>query len=275
MKQKFLLTLIALISLVVFSSHNLFIKFKSFYLKPDTQTLIYLYNGTFSKSEAVLARNRMIDVSLLNPGEKIIHPDTSLWFEKDKQTVLSIKTGKEGTALFGISTSSRIGDFTPEMFIDNMKHEGLLDVLKERKKSGEESNPVKKKYSKHVKAIFQIGNERSDEYKTVLGYPIEFIPMANPYSLQVGDDLSMKLLINGKPIADVMVYVSFNDRHGNTKEGTPLDAFKVRTDRNGIVKINITETGHWYFRTVHLMKSQEKDADYISNSAALTFEVRK
>ena len=275
MKPKFLVTLVVLISLVTLSSHNLFIKLKSFYLKPDTETLIYLYNGTFSESEAVLARNRMIDVSFLNPGEKIIHPDTSLWFEKDNQTILSIKTGKKGTALFGISTLPKIGDFTPEMFINNMKHEGLLNVLEERKKTGEESNPVKKKYSKHVKAIFQIGNELSDEYKTVLGYPIEFIPITNPYSLQVGDDLSMKLLINGNPIADVMVYVSFNDRHGNTKDGTPLDAFKVRTNIDGIVKINITETGHWYFRTVHLIKSLEKDADYISNSAAITFEIQK
>ena len=275
MKQKFLFILIALISLVVLSSHNLFIKLKSYYLQPDTETLIYLYNGTFSESEAVLARKRMIDVSFLNPGEKIIHPDTSLWFEKDKQTILRIKTGKKGTALFGVSTLPVIGNFTAEMFVNNMKHEGLLEVLEERKKSGEESNPVKKKYSKHVKAIFQIGNELSDEYKAVLGYPIEFIPLTNPYSLQVGDDLSMKLLINGNPIADVMVYASFNDRHGNTKDGTPLDVIKVRTNRDGIVKINITEKGHWYFRTVHLIKSLEKDADYISKSAAITFEVRK
>ncbi len=275
MKQRFLFSLIVLLSLVVLSSHNLYIKLKSFYLKPDTKTLIYVYNGTFGESQAVLARNRMIDVSLLNPGEEIFHPDTSLWFEENNQTILNIKTGKEGTAVFGISTLPRINEYTAEVFVDNMKHEGLLEVLAARKKSGEDSKPVKKKYSKHVKAIFQIGNKLSDEYKTVLGYPIELIPLTNPYSLKVGDELSMKLLINGIPKAGIMVYASFNDRYGNAKDGTPLDVFKVRTNSNGVVKIIITEAGHWYFRTVYMIKNSEKDADYISNSAAITFEIRK
>ena len=275
MKQKILFSLIALISLVALSSHNLFIKFKSFYLKPGTETLVYLYNGTFGESHSVLARNRMIDVSLLNPGEQIMHPDTSAWHEDNSQTILNIKTGKAGTAIFGISTLPRINEYTPEIFVENMKHEGLLDVLAARKKSGEDTNPVKKKYSKHVKAIFQIGDKRSGDYKTVLGYPIELVPINNPYSLKVGDELSMKLLINGKPKEGIMVYASYNDQHGYTKYGTPIDAFKVRTNSQGVVKIKITEAGHWYFRTVYMVKNPEKDADYLSNSATLTFEIRK
>ena len=272
MKQRFLICLIAL---VVLSSHNLFIKLESFYLKTDTETLLYVYNGTFNESHAVLARKRMIDVSLIIPGEGIIHPDTSLWFEDNNQTIISIKTGKEGTAVFGISVLPRINEYTAEVFVDNMKHEGLLEVLAARKQSGEDSNPVKKKYSNHVKAIFQIGNKLSDGYKTVLGYPIELIPMTNPYSLNVGDQLAMKLLINGKPKSGVMVYASFNDRHGHAEDGSPLDAFKVRTNSNGVVRIKISEAGHWYFRTVYLIKNPEKDADYLSNSAAITFEIRK
>ena len=217
----------------------------------------------------------MIDVSLVNPGEKIIHPDTSGWYEKNNQTILPIKTGKEGTGVFGISTLPRINEYTPEVFVENMKHEGLLGVIEARKKSGEDSNPVTKKYSNHVKAIFQIGNKLSGDYKTVLGYPIELIPVNNPYSLKVGDELSMQLLINGKPMPGIMVYASFNDKYGYAKDESPLDAFKVQTNSAGIVKIKITEAGHWYFRAVYLIKNPEKDSDYISNSAAITFEITK
>ncbi|MBN4084950.1 DUF4198 domain-containing protein [Flavobacteriaceae bacterium AH-315-B10] len=275
MKQKILLSLIAFISLVVLSSHDLYIKLKSFYLEPNSESLIYVYNGTFGKSEAVLARHRMTDVSLINPGEKTVHPDKSLWFEENNQTLLKITTGKAGTGVVGISTLPRVNEFTPESFISNMKHEGLLDVLEARKKSGEDSNSVRKKYSKHVKAIFQVGNKQTDDYKTVLGYPIEFIPMSNPYALKVGDDLAMKLLINGKPISGEMVYASYNDQYGHTKEGLPNDVYQVLTNDDGIVTIKITTAGHWYFRTVNLVKSRDKDADYVSISAALTFEVKK
>jgi Domain of unknown function (DUF4198) len=275
MKQKILLSLIAFISIVVLSSHDLYIKLKSFYLEPETETLIYVYNGTFGESVAILARNRMVDVSLINPGEKTVHPNKSLWFEENNQTVLNITTGKAGTGVLGVSTLPRVNEFTPESFINNMKHEGLLDVLEERKKSGEDSNPVRKKYSKHVKAIFQVGNKQTEDYKTVLGYPIEFIPMSNPYTLKVGDELAMKLLINGEPVVGEMVYASYNDQYGHAKDGTPIDAYKVLTNNEGIVTVKITTAGHWYFRTVNLVKSTEGDADYISISAALTFEVKE
>ena len=46
------------------------------------------------------------------------------------------------------------------------------------------------------------------------------------------------------------------------------------TNNKGIVTVKITTAGHWYFRTVNLVKSTEIDADYISNSASLTFEVK-
>jgi len=71
------------------------------------------------------------------------------------------------------------------------------------------------------------------------------------------------------------VYASYNNQHGHAKDGSPLDAFKVLTDSGGIVKVKITTAGHWYFRTVNLIKSTENDADYISLSAAITFEITK
>lgn len=274
MKQKLLFSSLLLAGLVALSAHNLFIKPESFYLKPNTQSKLYVYNGTFTESHSILARKRMADISLVNPGEGVTHPDTASWYDMNNQSILEFKTGNEGTGVFGVSNFPRINEYTPEIFIENMKHEGLLDVLEARRKAGEESKHVKKKYAKHVKTIFQIGNKLTDDYKTILGYPIELIPLSNPYALNVGDELQMKLLINGKPMTGIMVYASHNDLHGYGEDGTPLDAFKTETDEHGIVKVKITHAGHWYFRTVYLTKNADQDADYVSNSASITFEVR-
>ena len=274
MNQKLIFSLVALVGLVVLSSHDLYIKLKSFHLKPGTETAIYLYNGTFEKSEAIVARNRMSDVSLINPGEKATHPDASLWFEENNQTVLKIKTGKEGTGLLGVSTLPKVGDFTAKSFADNMKHEGLLHILEARKKSGDDAKPAKKKYAKHVKTIFQVGNKHSEDFKTVLGYPIELVPVNNPYTLKPGDALSMQLLIGGKPAAGEMVYAGYAGHQGKSKDGLPHDAFQVKTNAKGIVSIKLSKAGHWYFRTVHVTKSNDPDADYISNTATVTFEIK-
>jgi uncharacterized GH25 family protein len=209
--------------LTILNSHNLFIKPESFYLNPNTETLIYLYNGTFGKSESVLARNEMADVSLIDPGEKIVHPDKRLWYEVDKQTVIQIKTGTEGTGIFGVSTLPKIYTFTTtQSFADKMNHEGFLHLLEAHKKSGEESMPIRYKYSKYVKALFQAGDKPSDDFNQVLGYPTELIPITNPYSLKVGDELSVKLLFDGDPVAGETVYASYGGLHGNAKKALLL-----------------------------------------------------
>jgi len=275
MKQKLLLTLSALVCFVALSSHDLFLKLKTFYLEPNTVAQIAVYNGTFTSSEAVLARERMNLVALINPGEEASRPSDDRWFEENNQTLLKIKTGEEGTGVFGVSTVPRVNDYTAERFVESLKHEGLTNLLAERKKSGEDKNPARKSYSKHVKAIFQVGEKRSDDYKTVLGFPIELIPVNNPYSVKVGSELSMQLLIEGRPAANEMVYASYEGQHGYDENGKPTDAFRAMTDTNGIVTATITRPGHWYFRTVNMVPTSKKEADYESLSAVVTFEIKE
>jgi uncharacterized GH25 family protein len=276
MKQFFLLLLFGFFSLTILSSHNLFIKLESYYLKPNTETLIYLFNGSFSKSETGLEGNEMADVSFINPEEKIVHPDKRLWYKVNNQTVIQIKTGTEGTGVFGVSTLPKIYKFiTPQSFTDKMNHEGFLQLLEAHKKSGEESMPIRYKYSKYVKALFQVGDKPSDDFNQVLGYPTELIPVTNPYSLKVGEELSMKLLFDGDPAAGETVYAGYGDPPGAAKNGSPSAAVKVVTDSKGLVKVKLTNAGHWYFRTINIVKSAKQDTDYISISASITFEVRK
>jgi uncharacterized GH25 family protein len=274
MKQKLTLSLVAVMSLLVLSSHDMFLKLKSFYLQPGTETSVYLYNGTFDKSENAIDRKRMKDVSLINPGEKVVHPTVDQWSEQDKQTILKITTGKEGTAVVGLSTNPNMIDLSAKDFAEYLKHDGIVDVLEARKKSGEDTKPAKEKYSKHVKALFQIGSKQTDDYKTVLGYPVEFVPQTNPYSLKLGDEFAVQLLKNGKPLADELVYASHAGYHGHAEDGTHIEAIKTRTNINGVVKIKLDKTGHWYLRTINMVKSTEQGVDYESNWATITFEVK-
>lgn len=275
MKQRLLLSLSTLICFVTLSSHDLFIKLKTFYLEPNTESLISVYNGTFTSSEATLARERMNLVALINPGEKTMKPADDLWFEEDNKTLIKIKTSEEGTGVFGVSTLPKVNDYTAESFAESLKHEGLTGLLEERKKSGKDKNPARKSYSKHVKAIFQVGEKRSDDFKTVLGFPIELVPVNNPYSVKVGSELSMQLFIDGKPAANEMVYASYEGQHGYDKNGNPTDVFKGMTNDKGIVTAIITRPGHWYFRTVNMVPTSKKEADYESLSAVITFEIKE
>ncbi len=275
MTRKTLLTLAALL-LVVGSlyAHDMFLKLSSYFLSPHTETSIALYNGTFDKSENVITRDRMLDVSIVGPGETVIHPDTADWWEKDNVAWLDFKTGDAGTYVLGVSTASRIIDLSAEAFNDYLSHDGVLDVLAARKKNGTLDEDASERYSKHVKAIYQVGDKRSGAYQHRLGYPIEIVPLKNPYDLGVGDTFEGLVLRDGEPVVNQLVYASHAGFHGHSEDGSHVEAVKTRTDREGVARFELTTAGQWYVRLIHMVESDEKGVDYESNWATVTFEIR-
>ena len=51
-------------------AHDMFLKLRSYIVEPNTKVTLALYNGTFDKSENIITRDRMIDVSVVNPNGK-------------------------------------------------------------------------------------------------------------------------------------------------------------------------------------------------------------
>ncbi len=275
MKKKILLTVAALLLLVgALYAHDMFLKLNTYFLAPHTETSIALYNGTFEKSENVITRDRMLDVSIVGPGDVVAHPDTSQWWEKDSTTWLDFKTGDPGTYVIGVSTRPRFIDLSAEDFNAYLEHDGVLDVLEARKRDGKLDEAARERYAKHVKAIFQVGDARSDAYRHRLGYPIEIVPLRNPYDLGVGDDFEVLVLSDGQPVADQLVYASYAGYHRHDDAGGHVEAVRTRTDGEGLARFALTTAGRWYVRLIHMVESAEQDVDYASNWATLTFEIR-
>ncbi|HBR54214.1 MAG TPA: DUF4198 domain-containing protein, partial [Flavobacteriaceae bacterium] len=111
------------------------------------------------------------------------------WTEIDSMTRLTFTTGEAGTWVAGVSTKARTIELDADAFNSYLEHDGALDMLNERKTNNLLEEDAIEKYSKHVKAIFQVGDTKTDDYKTVLGYPIEFVPQSNPYEANTGGTL--------------------------------------------------------------------------------------
>lgn len=289
MKRLFLL----LTALVIFSSHDMYLKFDSYFLPVHTEVTLQLFNGTFERSDNVIDRNRMADVSLIGPGQHL-HPDTSQWMEKDSTTLLQFKTGESGTWVAGVSTRPRSIAMAAADFNAYLEHDGVLDMLQWREENNALGQDAVEKYSKHVKAIFQVGNRLTNDWQKVLGYPIEFVPLSNPYHLHEEEPLRIRLLWQGKPLANQLVYVAaaksdhahahtHNDGATHThdhEEGHHVASSEhqhtgqaVRTDADGVFSVNPDADGIWYVRTIYLTTTEEEGLTHESNWATLTFEV--
>ncbi len=267
-----------LIVLFILSSHDMFLKLDNYYLEPDTDATIALYNGTFTSSENTIDRNRMLDISLVGEGSRN-RVDTSQWTESGGKTILNFTTGASGTWIAGVSTRARNIALTAKDFNDYLEHDGVMDMLDWRKQNNTLDQNAVEKYSKHVKTIFQVGDQKTDDWKTELGYPIEFIPLDNPYELNLGDQMRVKLLWQGQPLADQLVYAGnqhihdHEEDHNHEGEDHRHDAPSYRTDNKGMVTIDLEEEGHYYLRTIYMTNSEAPGLTHESNWATLTFQL--
>jgi len=276
--------LFGIIALVLFSSHDMYLKLDQYFLMPNSKSVIALFNGTFEQSDNVITTDRMLDVSLVFNGQRTAI-DTSNWYEEGTTTFLNIETTTAGTYLAGVSTRARSLGMSAKDFNDYLEHDGVLDMLDLRNQNGTLGDTAIERYSKHVKTIFQVGDELSDDYQTALGYPIEFIPLENPYDIHAGHQLPVKLLFEQQRLANQLVYVGTqhvdhehshdgnSHSHDNDGEHTHDEMLQLRTDEKGIIQVPIDAEGIWYLRTIHLVEIEEAGLTHESNWATLTFAI--
>ena len=261
--------LILLTITFTFSSHELFLKADSHFLRPNSTSQLYLFNGTFDTSENEITRDRIVNAKIIGP-DYLFEPTEKNYMDKNKITYLNITTGDAGTYAAGISTLPRILEMDAQAFNEYLEHEGLEGTIADRKAANIMEKGAKERYSKHVKALLQVGDATSIDFMKPLNYPIEFVPLNNPYEIKLGDAVAFKLLRDGKPLANHIVHYSTSmpgqDAHDNENS--------TQTNENGLVTIKPTSKGKWYVATIHMEKKSGDEVDYESNWATLTFEIQ-
>ncbi|MGH7540957.1 MAG: DUF4198 domain-containing protein [Gemmatimonadota bacterium] len=254
-------------------AHDMFLKLETFFLAPHAEATVTLINGTFDESLNAISRDRMTDVSIVGPDHEVVHPPPSAWHDADSAAHLTFETGDAGTYVIGVSTAPRIFELSGAEFDAYLEHDGVLDILEKRESDGTLGRPAVERYSKHVKAIVQVGERHSAAYAHRLGYPVELIPLQNPYDLDDGDTLDVLFLIRGAPGANQLVYASHEGYHGHDAGGGHVEAVRSRTDGDGVARIPLSAEGRWYVRLIHMVETEEEAVDYESSWATLTFEI--
>jgi uncharacterized protein DUF4198 len=250
------------------SAHDMFLKLRSFFLEQNTRILVPLLNGTFSSSENSIDRNRIADISLIAPGNRIRYDTTAVTARGDT-TFLGIATEGAGTYVLGLSTRPNQLKISGKQFGAYLEEEGLTDILDARKQAGIASDSASERYAKHVKAILQVGTLRNDGYAAVLGYPAELIPLENPYSVKPGGTLKVRALVNGTPAANITVLAG-----GRSPGNARLAVQTIRTGSDGEATISVSRRGHYYVKFISMVKVTGGVTDYVSNWATMTFQVR-
>lgn len=261
--------MILLASAASLAAHDLFLKLESFFVRPESTVRVYVLNGTFSKSEGAVTRDRLRDLSLVT-SDGVRRLDSATWEAPGNTSVLTLRTGVAGTYVIGASLLPREIRLEAKDFNTYLASDGVPDILAARRRDGELDQPARERYHKHVKAIVQVGGARTESYQTALGYPAELVPLNNPYALRAGGVLRVRALVEGDPVPNQLVIAG-----GRTTSGGRIAQQSVRTDSTGIARVRIRSRGAWYVKFIHMEPAvDDTTIDYESKWATLTFGVR-
>ena len=121
-------------------------------------------------------------------------------------------------------------------------------------------------YTKHPKTFVRVGDPKADHsWAEPVGMALEIVPEKDPTILRDGDELSVRVLKNGTPYgAFSLNALAAGETKGETK----------KTDPAGRVTFRLNKTGAWLLRGTDVRKSTKTDADWESDFATATLEVK-
>lgn len=254
-----IVVMILFLSVSPSSAHNLWLGLDHYDQNVGGTAKVFLYLA-HSLPFADLARpENMKDFFYLDPsGEKMNFElkkyDPESFFN---EVGVDLTMRKEGTYLAVAAMDPVFVSTTPEGRKNKSKKE-LPDAISCRR------------VEFFAKAIFYAGQPGGSTCQSILGHSLEMIPQKDPCLLKSGDDLPVKVLFKGKPLAHEMVYATYVGF--STRDEYP---FKDKTDAEGIVKIHIMHPGIWWVKTpLKKMRGDKSECDVDQYATILTFEVK-
>ena len=177
--------------------------------------------------------------------------------------IYNFSAEKPGNYLLALERNWSYIKIEPQKFEDYLREDGLEYIIPEREKLGERQKEGRERYSRYLKSLLQVGNRHDNTYKKNSGMKLEIIPLENPYSKKVGDQLKLQVLFDGKPLAGRNV---FADNRGSETQ-------KMTTDKNGKFAMKIDKNGMWLVRLVFMQRCAKDcgEADWESFWGAITF----
>jgi hypothetical protein len=250
------------------AAHDLFLTLRDYFVPAQSDIRVIGLNGTFSKSENSIDRVRIADLSVVTPaGRKQL--DTTAVTADGPRTVIRIHTEAEGTYAAGFATKPSELSQKADSFNLYLAEEGIGPTLAERKRTGELGKPARERYSKHVKILFQVGKARGDGWSAILGYPVEIVPLRNPYESTPADTLRFRIQVDGAPSPAGQEVIA----GGRTAAGVLRKERLLTTDAQGQVTVPPGPAGVWYVKFIRMTRTGQPGVDYISQWATLTFAV--
>jgi uncharacterized GH25 family protein len=248
-------------------AHDFYILPDAFSVTPKSTVRLGFHNGdSFPESEVSPTIARVKDAQLVTAGGAVPIQNIQVSGKRAIGTVL-VPEGV-GNFLLSVHTAPNFIELAPDKFLAYLKEEGLANVINWRREHRDTAKPGRERYSKFAKSLL-VSGAPNDFYKHTVGFPIEIVPEANPYTLHAGSQLPVRIMFRGEPAAGLQLETAWSG------EGKSKTTVIGRTDSAGRITVPLSAAGKWRLHSLMMERYAESaTADWESFWASLTFEIR-
>ena len=257
-------------------AHDFLLRPRGFFVAPGATVTVPVFNGTFERSENAIRRTRLTHLVLAGPdGRRAI--DRAGWTEREPRSGVAVGLGQTpGTYVIGAALAPRRITLAGPAFAAYLAEEGITPILDLRRAKGLTARSARESYAKAAKTLIAVtgadghvvaARDRSAALEP-LGFPAEIVPLADPYTLAVGDTLPVRCLVGGRPIGGWTILAG--GQIGTSTQ--PIPPQTLTSNGDGIAAVRLTHDGHWFIKFVNMREFPTKTGvDYVSRWATLTF----
>ena len=189
--------------------------------------------------------------------------------EDEATPFLKFSSDRQGTYLLTLERNWSYLKLDAAKFDEYLREDGMEYIIDERKRLGESAKEGSERYSRYIKTLIQVGENRTGTAKTRVGSKIEIVPLDNPYTRKPGDNLRFQVYFDGVPLADKTIFA-------DNRDGDVFSTQKLKTDKNGKIIVKLDRKGLWLIRLVYMQRCTKNcnEADWESFWAALSFGLK-
>ncbi len=140
------------------------------------------------------------------------------------------------------------------------------------KDGGRKENPqatLVTQYEKFTKVALPVDGN-SEGYNAVLGHKLELVPLENPLTAKVGDEIPFRVLLDGKPAMFDMVFATYD---GFSDIGNAW-AYAAAPVSHGLATVRLSAPGFWSVKVNILGDEKTEDYDGTNLTAIYSFWVK-
>jgi len=171
-----------------------------------------------------------------------------------------------GVATLWVELAPKSIELKPAQVTEYLDEIGASAEVRKVWNEGGKERHWRELYSKHAKTFARVGDPGADRsWAEPAGMALEIVPEKDPTALRPGDELPVRLLQDGKPLANFPLgLVGEKDKQGLLRT----------TDAEGRVTFTLARAGRWLVRATQLRRSSKPGTDWESDFTTVTLEVR-